>query len=128
MIAPTSVDTNLNQLLDEVNNGKIQLSEFQRSWTWDDNRIRGIIASLTQGYPMGAIMRLQYGNPEIKFKYRPIEGVKIVNVVPDYLVLTLAAFKWICRQVRARCTEFESNFADVSEQSCRRFRSIQSQN
>lgn len=88
MIAPTSVDTNLSQLLDEVNNGKIQLPEFQRSWTWDDNRIRGIIASLTLGYPMGAIMRLQYGNPEIKFKYRPVEGVKISDdVVPDYLVL-----------------------------------------
>lgn len=47
MTAPASVDTNLSQLLEEVSNGKIQLPEFQRNWTWDDNRIQGIIASLS---------------------------------------------------------------------------------
>lgn len=65
----------------------MQLPEFQRSWTWDDNRIRGIIASLSQGYPMGAIMRLQYGNPDIKFKYRPIEGVVQCSNAPEFLIL-----------------------------------------
>ena len=43
MIAPTSVDTNLSQLLEEVSSGKIQLPEFQRSWTWDDNRIQALL-------------------------------------------------------------------------------------
>lgn len=51
MVQPSSVDTNPSQLLDEVNMGKMQLPEFQRNWTWDDNRIKGIIASLSQGYP-----------------------------------------------------------------------------
>ena len=55
IISPSSLDTNLSQLLDEVNTGKTQLPEFQRDWTWDDGRICGIIASLSQGYPMGAI-------------------------------------------------------------------------
>lgn len=87
IISPSSLDTNLSQLLDEVNSGKTQLPEFQRDWTWDDNRIRGIIASLSQGYPMGAIMRLQYGNPEIKFKFRTIKGVGNRDVTPDFLVL-----------------------------------------
>lgn len=87
IISPSSLDTNLSQLLDEVNSGKTQLPEFQRDWTWDDNRIRGIIASLSQGYPMGAIMRLQYGNPEIKFKYRTIKGVGQRDFAPDFLVL-----------------------------------------
>lgn len=86
-IAPTSLDTNLSQLLDDVGSGKIQLPEFQRGWTWDDNRIRGILASLTQGYPMGAIMRLGYGNPDIRFSYRVIEGVKATGATPDFLVL-----------------------------------------
>ena len=58
IISPQSLDTNLSQLLAEVKSGSMQLPEFQRDWTWDDNRIRGIIASLSQGYPMGAIMRL----------------------------------------------------------------------
>lgn len=87
IISPSSLDTNLSQLLDEVNSGKTQLPEFQRDWTWDDNRIRGIIASLSQGYPMGAIMRLQYGNPDIKFKYRTIKGVGQRDLTPDFLVL-----------------------------------------
>lgn len=87
MIAPQSLDTELKWLLDDVNKAKMQLPEFQRNWTWDDDRIRGILASLSQGYPMGAIMRLQYGNPDIRFKCRTFEGVKKENVVPDYLVL-----------------------------------------
>lgn len=85
--SPQSLDTNLSKLLDEVQSGDMQLPEFQRSWTWDDDRIRGIIATISQGYPMGAIMRLQYGNPDIKFKYRVIEGVKANNAIPTHLVL-----------------------------------------
>ena len=86
-IAPKSLDTDLNELMRDVSTGKAQLPEFQRSWTWDDNRIVGILASLTQGYPMGAIMRLTYGNENVRFKYRTIEGVSVQKVVPDYLVL-----------------------------------------
>lgn len=86
-IAPKSLDTDLSELMRDVASGKAQLPEFQRSWTWDDNRIIGILASLSQGYPMGAIMRLEYGNESIKFKYRTIEGVTAPNVVPEYLVL-----------------------------------------
>lgn len=55
IISPSSLDTNLSQLLDEVNTGKTQLPEFQRDWTWDDGRICGIIASLSQGYEMSAV-------------------------------------------------------------------------
>ena len=87
MIAPQSLDTDLKWLLYDVNEGKMQLPEFQRNWTWDDDHIRSILASLSQGYPMGAIMRLQYGNPDIKFKYRTFEGVKKTGIIPDYLVL-----------------------------------------
>lgn len=86
-IAPTSNDTSLEQLMHDVDIGKIQLPDFQRGWTWDDDRIRALLASLTQGYPMGAIMRLEYGNESVQFKYRTIEGVKAENVVPEFLVL-----------------------------------------
>ena len=41
IISPQSLDTNLSQLLAEVKSGSMQLPEFQRDWTWDDNRIRG---------------------------------------------------------------------------------------
>lgn len=86
-IAPKSLDTELSELMKDVALGKAQLPEFQRDWTWDDGRIRGILVSLSQGYPMGAIMRLECGNEDVKFKYRPIEGVKNISVAPDYLIL-----------------------------------------
>ncbi len=52
VISPKSSDTNLSQLLMDVDSGKMQLPEFQRGWTWDDNRIKGIIASLSLGYAL----------------------------------------------------------------------------
>lgn len=36
---------------------------------------------------MGAIMRLQYGNSDIKFKYRTIKGVEQRDLAPDFLAL-----------------------------------------
>ena len=86
-IAPTSNDTEITQLMADVGNGKIQLPDLQRGWTWDDDRIRGILSSLTQGYPMGAIMCLQYGSESVRFKYRLIEGVNAVGAAPEFLVL-----------------------------------------
>lgn len=86
-ITPRSSDTELSELMRDVRSGKAQLPEFQRSWTWDDGRIRGILASLSQGYPMGAIMRLECGNEDVRFKYRPIEGIKKVSIDPDHLIL-----------------------------------------
>ena len=86
-ISPKSLDTELTRLMDDVFTGRAQLPDFQRSWTWDDNRIKALLASLSQGYPMGAIMNLIYGNENVKFKYRPFEGTKIGDVVPEYLVL-----------------------------------------
>ncbi|OUO31695.1 DUF262 domain-containing protein [Olsenella sp. An293] len=85
--APKSYDTSLGELLEGVGKGTHQLPEFQRSWTWDDGRIRNIIASLTQGYPMGALMRLECGGGEVRLKYRAFEGTHGISREPDYLVL-----------------------------------------
>lgn len=85
--APKSYDTSLGELLEGVGKGTHQLPEFQRSWTWDDGRIRNIIASLTQGYPMGALMRLECGGSEVRLKYRSFEGTHGISREPDYLVL-----------------------------------------
>ena len=66
----------LNTLLHQVQDGHIQLPDFQRGWVWDDDRIRGLLASISQGFPVGAIMTLEAG-ADIRFKTRPIEGVNI---------------------------------------------------
>lgn len=101
-IYPESIDTDLSRLLTDVQNGSMQLPEFQRDWVWDDDRIRGIIASLSQGYPIGAIMRLKYGNPEIQFKYRTITGVDGISVAPEYLIFQKNRF--IPRQIKEKAS------------------------
>ena len=64
----------LKNLLDATGSGKIQLPDFQRGWVWDDDRIRGLLASISRGFPVGAIMTLQAGG-DIRLKSRLIEGV-----------------------------------------------------
>lgn len=51
--APKSYDTLLADLLRDVDRGVLRLPEFQRNWTWDDDRIANIIASLDAGLPYG---------------------------------------------------------------------------
>lgn len=51
------------------------MPDFQRSWAWDDERIRRLLVSILQSYPIGAIMLLQLGNPNVKFMPRLVEGV-----------------------------------------------------
>ena len=64
----------LKELMESVKSGKIQLPDFQRGWVWDDYRIRALIASISRGFPVGAIMTLRAGG-KINFKTRLVEGV-----------------------------------------------------
>ena len=64
-------DTPILDLMKDIDKGNIQLPDFQRGWVWDDSRIRGLIASITQNFPVGAAMFLEYGNANVRFKYRP---------------------------------------------------------
>ena len=68
-------DRKITDLMATVHSGKTQLPDFQRGWVWDDNRIKALIASITNGYPVGAAMFLEYGNDNIRFKYRVIEAI-----------------------------------------------------
>ena len=68
-------DKPLVDLMRDIHEGRIQLPDFQRGWIWDDNRIRGLIASITRGFPVGAAMFLSYGGDSLHFKYRLFEGI-----------------------------------------------------
>lgn len=46
-------DTGLNEILQDVVNGKIQLLDFLRPWTWEFGRIKWLLASLSLGYSTG---------------------------------------------------------------------------
>ena len=65
----------LDELLKSVEEGKLQLPDFQRGWVWDDDHICDLLASVSRGFPIGVIMTLD-ANSEIKFKPRPIEGAE----------------------------------------------------
>jgi len=51
----------LARLLDEAVEGKLQLPDFQRGWVWDDQGSRSLLASISQSFPVGAIMTLRTG-------------------------------------------------------------------
>lgn len=80
-------DRQITELMKSIHEGKAQLPDFQRGWVWDDHRIKALIASITNNYPVGAAMFLEYGNENIRFKYRTIEGVDVQNAKPDELIL-----------------------------------------
>jgi len=83
-----STKRNLYEILKDVNSGKIQLPDFQRGWVWDDDRIKGVIASVAKSFPIGAVMLLETGNENIRFKTKPVEGVLGLNgTKPEMLIL-----------------------------------------
>ena len=70
----TTFSLSLKALLNDVQSGKIQLPDFQRGWVWDEDRIRGLLASISRGFPVGAVMTLSAGG-DIRFRTRLVEGV-----------------------------------------------------
>jgi hypothetical protein len=78
----------LEDLLKDCRSGKLQLPDFQRSWVWDEDRIKSLIASISRAFPIGALMTLETGDVSL-FQPRPIEGAPDAarNVKPSSLLL-----------------------------------------
>ena len=78
----------LAQLLDRAARGEMQLPDFQRGWVWDDDHIRSLLVSISLSYPIGAVMTLVAGNPDVNFKARLLEGVTLAATpAPEMLLL-----------------------------------------
>jgi hypothetical protein len=91
-MAKTTFDTNpvlLHTLLKTCEDGKLQLPDFQRSWVWEEERIMSLIASVSRGFPMGALMSLKSKiDTGVVFAYRPIEGAPVAaQTKPEQLLL-----------------------------------------
>lgn len=82
-----SPDENLNEPLKRIATGKLQLPDFQREWLWDDDRIKSLLASVSQGYPVGVVMTLEVGEKAVSFAPKPLAGVDAGQVSPDELLL-----------------------------------------
>ncbi len=84
----TSDKQPLQDILKSIAQEEIQLPEFQRGWVWDDDHIQSLLASISLSYPIGAVMMLENGNPDVRFKPRPVEGVKLNgDVEPEHFIL-----------------------------------------
>lgn len=82
-------DRQITDLMQSIDNGAAQLPDFQRSWVWDDGRIKSLVLSVIHKFPVGAAMFLEYGNTSVRFKYRTIEGSSAEGkgIVPNELIL-----------------------------------------
>jgi hypothetical protein len=78
----------LMKLLENCRDGVLQLPDFQRSWVWDEDRIKSLIASISRAFPVGALMSLDTGGP-VNFKPRAVEGapVEANEIIPYSLLL-----------------------------------------
>lgn len=78
----------LSKLLEDCHKGVLQLPDFQRSWVWDEDRIKSLIASISRAFPVGALMTLDTGG-DVNFKPRPVEGAPIAAKDAKPLALLL---------------------------------------
>lgn len=78
----------LSDYLKWTSTGKVQLPDFQRSYKWDEERVRQLLITILRGHPLGVVMLLTTGNDQIRFKPRPIEGTSVPDGTPaEWLLL-----------------------------------------
>ncbi len=76
----------LKDMMKEIDDGRLQLPEFQRSYVWNESDVRSLLASVAKGFPVGALLTLEAGG-ELKFMPRLLEGVPEKQVEPTELLL-----------------------------------------
>jgi hypothetical protein len=76
----------LKDILRKVDDGRLQLPDFQRDDVWGDDDVQSLIASIAKGFPVGAVLTLETGGL-VAFKPRTLAGVESVNAEPEELLL-----------------------------------------
>lgn len=67
----------IETILAWVNSGEIAIPEIQRPFVWDASKVRDLMDSLYQGYPIGYV--IAWRNPNVKLKDGSTsEGKKIL--------------------------------------------------
>jgi hypothetical protein len=78
--------TSLRELLGQIDQGKLQLPEFQRDYVWNEGDVCSLLESIAKGFPVGALLTLERGGA-VEFKPRGIEGTDVAGIEPDVLLL-----------------------------------------
>jgi hypothetical protein len=79
-------DVTIRKLIKQVEEGTMQLPEFQRDFVWAENKQKDLIASIHKGFPTGSLLMMHVdSNPQLAF--RPIKDFKTENDTPKLLVL-----------------------------------------
>jgi hypothetical protein len=77
----------LSVYLDWTISGELQLPDFQREYKWEDERVRSLLVTVLRGHPMGAVMLLEMGNDQVRFKPKPITGTTVAEGTEPHLLL-----------------------------------------
>lgn len=81
------IEETLQSLIQQANDGTIQIPEFQRELIVDDDWARSVLASVSLGYPIGAFMLLRAGNPDLEFEIHPVAGSSARDTDPEWLLV-----------------------------------------
>ena len=71
----------ISELLGQITGGRLGLPEFQRRFRWDRDRVRGLLVSILNDYPVGSLLLYCPGNPKL-FGRRPLEGAPALSLTP----------------------------------------------
>ena len=72
----------LPQVLKDVQDGIIQLPDFQRGWVWGDENVKALLVSIARSFPVGAVMMLDTGG-NVRFQVRPVENLTFDGEIPE---------------------------------------------
>jgi uncharacterized protein with ParB-like and HNH nuclease domain len=85
-----SVNQQLIQtLLSWVESGEIAIPEIQRPFVWDSSKVRDLMDSLYQGFPIGYVIAWQ--NPDIRLKDGSLSKGKKILIDGQQRVTALTA-------------------------------------
>src|SRR5687768_14210619 len=84
-VTPHPIDT----LLTWVKSGEIAIPEIQRPFVWDATKVRNLLDSLYQGYPVGYL--IAWRNPTVKLKDGTLSAGKRILIDGQQRITALMA-------------------------------------
>ena len=79
----------VSSLLSSIKDGSVAIPEIQRPFVWDSTKVRDLIDSLYQNYPVGYIIVWQ--NPDVKLKDGTVSAGKKVLIDGQQRITALSA-------------------------------------